>query len=96
MFDPTSRYFRVREARCELDSRDVIYKRRRFLPRRDTVSGPESVTVVDHDRLDLIAAARIGDPELFWHICDANDTLNPFELTEEVGRRLRLPGSYSG
>lgn len=96
MFDPTSRYFRVREARCEVDGRDVIYKRRRFLPPSDVVSGPETVIVADHDRLDLIAAARIGDPELFWRLCDANDTLNPFELTERTGRRLRLPGSHGG
>ena len=32
-----------------------------------------------------------GDPELFWRLCDANNVMNPLELTPEQGRSLRVP-----
>jgi len=93
MFEPTSRYFRVREARYETpDGRRVVYKRRRLLPRREASPTAAQVTIFDGDRLDLIAARTLGDSELFWRICDANDAMNPFELTERAGGSLRLPG----
>ena len=47
--------------------------------------------VLDGDRLDLIAHRYLGDPELFWRICDANRALRPDELTAEPGRRLAIP-----
>ena len=45
------------------------------------------------DRLDLICARTLGDPEHFWRICDANDAMNPFDLTgsDAVGQPLRIP-----
>ena len=30
------------------------------------------------------------DPEQFWRLCDANAAMRPDELTESVGRRLRI------
>jgi nucleoid-associated protein YgaU len=56
------------------------------------------VTVNQGDRLDLIAARALGDPELFWRICDANNAMDPLELTAEPGRRLRvaIPQSVEG
>jgi hypothetical protein len=47
-------------------------------------------TVVQGERLDHIAAARLGDPEVFWQICDANAAMQPEELTATPGRRLRI------
>ena len=47
-------------------------------------------TVTEGDRLDNIAARYLGDPEQFWRICDANGVMRPDELTETVGRRLRI------
>ena len=32
----------------------------------------------------------IGDPQRYWQICDANGAIRPEELTETVGRRIRL------
>jgi hypothetical protein len=43
------------------------------------------------DRLDLIAARALGDAEHFWQVCDANNAMNPFDLTAEVGSTLRIP-----
>ena len=47
--------------------------------------------VADGDRLDLLAHRYLGDPELFWRICDANRALRPEELTREAGRVLGIP-----
>ncbi len=47
--------------------------------------------MLDGDRLDLIAHRYLGDPELYWRICDANRALRPEELTAEPGRRLVIP-----
>ncbi len=49
------------------------------------------ITVNDGDRLDLITAKTLGDPEQFWRVCDANNAMNPFDLTAEPGRTLRVP-----
>ena len=55
-------------------------------------------SVVAGDRLDTIAAQLLGDPELFWRIADANGAMRPDELTETVGRKLRitLPAGIPG
>jgi nucleoid-associated protein YgaU len=35
------------------------------------------------DRLDNLAQQYLGDPELFWQICDANRALRPADLTDD-------------
>ena len=39
-----------------------------------------SATPVEGDRLDLLAARFYRDPLLFWHIADACDFLDPFDI----------------
>src|SRR5262249_46020468 len=41
-------------------------------------------------RLDLIAAKYLGDPLIFWLVCDANGAIDPFELVETPGRVLKI------
>jgi hypothetical protein len=90
MFDPKSRYYALETVMSTAsDGRAVAYVRRRFLPDKDTMSTLVEVTVSQGDRLDLIAARTLGDPEQFWHLCDANQAMNPAELTQP-GRRLRV------
>ena len=92
MFDYTSRYYRVTEARYTFPSgRTVAYRRRRFLP--DAASMPllAEVAVRQGERLDLIAYRTLGDPLQFWRIADANNAMDPFALVERTGRRLRVP-----
>jgi hypothetical protein len=96
VFDADSRYYALDTAtRIAPDGREVRYVRRRFLPQED--GGPllARVKVKAEQRLDLIAARTLGDPEQFWRICDANDAMHPDEMTGEVGRWLaiRMPGS---
>jgi len=94
MFEPSSRYYSLETATFTLpDGRIVAYKRRRFLPRGEGMDLLMEVTVTEGDRLDLIAFRTLGDPEIFWRICDANDAMNPFDLVAdgEIGRQLRVP-----
>jgi hypothetical protein len=51
-------------------------------------------TVAQGDRLDNLAARYVGDPEQFWRICDDNNVLRPEQLTEEVGRVLKIGLPY--
>jgi hypothetical protein len=56
------------------------------------------VTVRDGDRIDRMSAQYLGDPLLYWRICDANGVLRPDELTEIAGFSLRitLPAGVAG
>jgi hypothetical protein len=72
------------------DGRELHYLSRRLLPPGAAMPLLVSVTVTQGDRLDLIAARTLGDPEQFWRICDANDALDPFDLTTTLGRVLRV------
>ncbi len=90
MFLPTSRYTDVPHATLIApDGREIVYVQRRFVPR---VRGGEAThTVVQGDRLDNITGRTLGDPEVFWRICDVNGAMRPDELTEVVGRVLWIP-----
>ena len=92
MFEHTSRYFTIETVTlADARGRVIAYKRRRFLPGGEDMPLLTEVVVTQGDRLDLITARSLGDPEQFWRVCDANDAMSPFELTDEVGRRLRVP-----
>ena len=92
MFEPTSRYYNLETANfTTVDGRKITYKRRRFLPQGRDILISGEVTVKDQDRLDLITSDTLGDPEQFWQIGDANDAMNPEDLTAEAGRKLRIP-----
>jgi hypothetical protein len=102
-FPPNSRYHATPTARFALrDGRTILYLRRRFVPPPDRFAALREHAVVQGDRLDLIAASQLGDPELYWRICDANGAMRPDELTERIGRRLRItlpegvPGASDG
>ncbi len=92
MDDPNSRYSAVERAvYIGSDDRPVAYLRRRFLPRGERMPALGEASVGIGDRLDLIANRALGDPLQFWQICDANNAMNPFDLTGEVGCLLRVP-----
>lgn len=70
----------------------VTYLVRRFVPQP---GAPNFSTVATHvvrqgDRLDLIAAKYIGDPLMFWLICDANGAIRPGQLVETPGTVLNI------
>ena len=91
MFDHTSRYYGLDNATLITSKgQHLSYKRRRFLPQAETLSVVLDVQVKEGDRLDTLAANLLGDPEQYWQICDANNAMNPFELTAEIGRTLHI------
>jgi nucleoid-associated protein YgaU len=99
MFPANSRYNAIEVTRrIGADGREIVYLRRRFLP----TDGPAGV-ITEHvvrkgDRLDNITARYLGDPEQFWRVCDANNAMDPDELTAEsnVGQRLQIPIPQGG
>ena len=65
---------------------------RRIVPQP---GAPNYATVAQHtvkqgDRLDLLAAKYLGDPLIFWLICDANGAIRPNQLIETPGSILNI------
>lgn len=90
-FPPTSRYYGIETATMKtLSGETVVYLRRRFLPSPDRFVLLLEHKVVEGERLDNIAAKYMDDPEAFWRIADANAAMRPEELTETIGRSLRI------
>lgn len=57
----------------------------------DTSSQPDDLfhVVQAGDRIDLLAYRYLGDPTLWWVICDYNDIPCPLDLP--LGETLRVP-----
>lgn len=90
MFFRGSRYESVPDAERTLpDGRVLRYKRRRIIP---VTPAPLGTEARPGDRPDLVAFRVLGDPELFWLLCDANREQHPARLTEEPGRIIAVPG----
>ena len=90
-FPANSRYAATDTARyTRADGTDVVYLRRRFVPSPENFALLQEHFVVEGDRLDVLTARYIGDPEQFWRICDANPVLRPDELTDTAGAVIRI------
>ena len=90
LFAPTSRYYGIDTATITEQGRTTIYLRRRFVPPAERFQLLQEHTVTQSERLDNITARYLGDPTLFWRVCDANNAMRPGELTETVGRKLKI------
>ncbi len=92
MFDHTSRYYSLDSGTLtRADGTTVSYVRRRFVPQADDLTLLAEVVVQQGERIDLLAYRTLGDPLLFWRICDGNNAMDPREITEEPGRQVRVP-----
>jgi hypothetical protein len=90
-FPPTSRYaLTPTTSLVRADGTVVTYLKRRFVPPPENLALLQWHRVVQNERLDNIAAQYLGDPEQFWRLCDANRALRPQELTETIGKPLRI------
>lgn len=95
MFDEASRYFRIETATFTLTDpdgtpRQVVYKRRRFVPQPNELVAEIEHPVSAGERPDTIAARYFGDSNQFHVLCDANNVLDPNDLLAEIGRRLKI------
>jgi len=99
-FPPNSRYNGTDTATLDAGGETIVYLRRRFVPSPDQLTPIQEHTVRQGERLDNLAAQFLGDPELFWRLCDANGAMRPEDL-EAPGITLRitlpegLPGSQN-
>ncbi len=91
LFPGTSRYHGIETKTLEkTDGEKVIYLKRRFVPQPERFDLLQEHVVTEGERLDNITAHYLTDSEQFWQICDANRAMRPEEMTEKIGRRLRI------
>ncbi len=90
MFLPNSRYAKVATVTTTLITGEevVALKRRQLTP---AVGVPQSV--VDGDRLDIIAQQTYADSTQFWHVADANTALDSRDLVKVAGDTLNVPSN---
>jgi len=64
------------------DGKPITYLAPRIVPQQGApnYATVAQYTVKQNDRLDLIAAKYLGDPLMFWLICDANGAIRPSGL----------------
>lgn len=74
------------------DGRAVTYLQRRLLPAAGRFVTARLHEVRAGERVDMLAAAELGDAELSWLVADANLAMRPREL-EQPGRILSIPES---
>jgi hypothetical protein len=96
MFFPSSRYYGKPTLTYETPNGEpIVYAAPRTVPIIDPANVRRLVQVQIVHRLDLIAFAQLGDPELFWGIADVNPVLDPFSLTEKQGQLVAIPKTVS-
>ena len=90
-FPATSRYYQIEMATLKAaNGESIVYMRRRFVPSPDRFALLFEHSVEEGDRLDNITAKYLGDPEQFWRLCDANNAMQPGELTATIGNKIRI------
>jgi hypothetical protein len=88
MFTTTSRYASVADATYQdANGWQFSYKTLRLTPSAPTLLVH---SVVQQDRLDLLANTYYTDPQQFWRLCDGNLALRPDDLLV-VGFQLQIP-----
>jgi hypothetical protein len=96
---PNSRYYGLPTLTwTRPDGTQVRYIARRLVPQPGQFTVLRQYSVADGDRIDNIAAKQLGDPLLYWLICDANGAMDPQDLTDRIGRALdiTLPSAIGG
>lgn len=93
MFDAKSRYASQDTATVvDAAGRTRTYVVLREVPKATKpITGDTVHVVTDADRLDRIAWKHLGDPQLYWRLCDANRALHPDDLIQQAGDRIDVP-----
>jgi len=88
---PNSRYYGLPTATLILpDGTMVRYLQRRIIPQPEQYTTLRQYVTVQGDRIDNVANSQLGDPLLYWILCDANAATDPDALTAEPARVLRI------
>jgi len=90
--NPNSRYYgdAVQFYICA-NGVQVAYLQRRIIPQASIYTSLQSYAVSAGDRLDNLAYKFLGDPILYWMICDANSAVDPDALTAQPGYSIEIP-----
>ena len=90
LFGPNSRYTGIPTATLTLpDGTTVVHAAPTPGPGAGGVRDRGGLHLRGGDRLDNVTYRQLGDPELFWRLCDANRVLSPEEL-EVLNRSIRI------
>lgn len=90
--NPASRYYGAATEDLALpDGTPVKYLARRLIPQPSAYPATTTYVIADGDRLDNLAQRFLGDPALYWMICDANAATDPDDLTAQPGRTIVIP-----
>jgi hypothetical protein len=90
-FPENSRYHGTKLTTYEQQGQEPIaHLKRRFVPPPENFSVIQQHRVVEGDRIDNLSARYLGDPELYWRLCDANVAIRPDELTETMGNKIDI------
>lgn len=90
-FSVTSRYHRIPTALYRNSQGKLLaYLRRRFIPAPEEFSLIQEHVVSQGERPDHLAGQYLGDPEFFWRLCDSNRCMQPKDLTDTAGKRIRI------
>lgn len=90
-FSPSSRYYGLEILVIELPVHGPApYVRRRFLPQPERFQTLQEHVVTEGERPDNLTHQYLNDPEQFWRVCDANNVMHPNELTDTIGKRVRI------
>ena len=95
MFDKTSRYYKVGTATISVNESDGTVRQVNYVQRRIIPPVENSILLLEHtvtqgERLDNITAFYLGDPTQFWQLCDSNNVLRPNDLTDTIGRVIKI------
>ena len=70
----------------------MVYLARRIVPQPSIYISVQNYVVVERRPHRQSGSNRfLGDPLLFWMICDANSATDPDELTAQTGRSILIP-----
>jgi hypothetical protein len=92
-FPTDSRYYATSTLQyTDANGNTISYLARRFVPQPGAANYATIAqhTVKQGDRLDLLAATYLGDPLLFWLLCDANGAIRPDQLVKTPGAVLSI------
>jgi hypothetical protein len=96
---PNSRYYGLgTQTWTRPDGVVLRYIGRRLVPQPGQSTTARQYVVKESDRIDNLASTLIGDPLLYWLICDANAAIDPDDLTAQIGRTIviTLPSGIGG
>lgn len=90
-FSPDSRYHGLDTTQwTRADGVTITYVRRRFVPPPENFASLREHRVAEGDRLDNLAARYLSDAQQYWRLCDGNGVIRPDELTDTIGKILRI------